>query len=68
MRPHSSAIRFRREALNMSLRTLSSKTGIDRGHLSRVERGLAGLGDENIRKVAAALDATPDDITHKEIP
>ncbi|MDH6610222.1 transcriptional regulator with XRE-family HTH domain [Streptomyces sp. SAI-208] len=52
----------------MSLRTLSSKTGIDRGHLSRVERGLAGLGDENIRKVAAALDATPDDITHKEIP
>ncbi|MFM9703660.1 helix-turn-helix domain-containing protein [Streptomyces galilaeus] len=66
MRPHSSAIRFRREALNMSLRTLSDKTGIDRGHLSRVERGLAGLGDANIRKVAEALDATPADITHQE--
>lgn len=52
----------------MSLRTLSAKTGIDRGHLSRVERGLAGLGDENIKKVADALDVTPADITHKEIP
>jgi transcriptional regulator with XRE-family HTH domain len=51
----------------MSLRTLSAKTGIDRGHLSRVERGLAGLGDANIRKVAEALDATPADITHQEI-
>lgn len=52
----------------MSLRMLSAKTGIDRGHLSRVERGLAGLGDENIEKVADALDVTPDDITHKEKP
>lgn len=52
----------------MSLRTLSAKTGIDRGHLSRVERGLAGLGDDNIEKVADALDVTPDDITHKENP
>ncbi|MGW0584744.1 helix-turn-helix domain-containing protein [Streptomyces sp. NPDC002920] len=68
MRPHSSAIRFRREALNMSLRTLSAKTGIDRSHLSRVERGLAGLGDQNIEKVAVALDVTPEDITHQETP
>jgi transcriptional regulator with XRE-family HTH domain len=52
----------------MGLRTLSKLTGIDRGHLSKVERGLAGLGDENIRKVAAALDATPADITQEEIP
>lgn len=52
----------------MSLRTLSAKTGIDRGHLSRAERGIAGLGDENIKKVADALDVTPADITHKEIP
>lgn len=50
----------------MSLRTLSAKTGIHRSHLSRVERGLAGLGDEYIKKVADALDVTPDDITHKE--
>lgn len=52
----------------MSLAKLSALTGINKGHLSRVERGLAGLGDENIRLLANALDVTPDDITHKEIP
>ena len=52
----------------MSLRTLSAKTGINRGHLSRVERGLAGLGDKNIQKVADALGVTPADITHQERP
>jgi transcriptional regulator with XRE-family HTH domain len=50
----------------MSLRTLSAKTGIDRGHLSKAERGLAGLGDEYIERVAAALGVTPADITHQE--
>ena len=50
----------------MSLAQLSRETGIDAGHLSRVERGLAGLGDQNIRKVATALDFTTDDITHQE--
>jgi transcriptional regulator with XRE-family HTH domain len=52
----------------MSLRTLSVKTGIHRSHLSRVERGLVGLGDDNIKKVADALGVTPNDITHKESP
>jgi transcriptional regulator with XRE-family HTH domain len=52
----------------MSLRTLSAKTGIHRSHLSRVERGLVGLGDDNIEKVADALGVTPNDITHKETP
>lgn len=52
----------------MSLATLSKLTGIDKGHLSRAERGLAGLGDNNINKVAEALGVTPDDITNKETP
>lgn len=52
----------------MSLRTLSALTGIDKSHLSRVQNGKAGLSDENIRLLAAALDATPADITHEEIP
>ncbi len=52
----------------MSLAKLSKLTGIDKGHLSRVERGKAGLGDANIHKVAAALDVTPNDITHEETP
>jgi transcriptional regulator with XRE-family HTH domain len=52
----------------MSLAKLSALTGINKGHLSRVERGLAGLSDKNICRVADALDATPVDITHKETP
>ncbi|UPZ27734.1 helix-turn-helix transcriptional regulator [Streptomyces sp. LRE541] len=52
----------------MSLARLAALTGIDKGHLSKAERGLAGLGDDYIRKIADALDVTPDDITHKEIP
>lgn len=52
----------------MSLAQLSALTGIDKSHLSRVETGKAGLGDENIRLLAEALDATTDDITHKESP
>jgi transcriptional regulator with XRE-family HTH domain len=52
----------------MSLRTLSVQTGIHKSHLSRVERGLAGLGDEYIEKLADVLGVTPDDITHKETP
>ncbi|MFB7162270.1 helix-turn-helix domain-containing protein [Streptomyces sp. NPDC056242] len=68
MRPHPGAIRFRREALKVSLAKLSALTGISESHLSRVEHGKAGLGDENIRRLAAALDATTVDITHEEKP
>lgn len=50
----------------MSLRMLERTTGIDRGHLSRVERGLAGLSDEHINQVAEALRVTPAAITHEE--
>jgi transcriptional regulator with XRE-family HTH domain len=52
----------------MSLRTLSAKTGIHRSHLSRVERGLVGLSDKNIEKVADALGVIPPEITHEESP
>lgn len=52
----------------MSLAMLSERTGIDKGHLSRVENEKAGLGDENIHRVAEALGVTPADITHKETP
>lgn len=48
----------------MSLAKLSALTGINKGHLSKVERSLAGLGDDNIAAVAEALRVTPTDITH----
>lgn len=52
----------------MSLATLSRMTGINKGHLSKVERGLAGLGDKNIAKVAEAMGVTTTDITQEEKP
>lgn len=48
----------------MGIRTLARNTGIDRGHLSRVERGLAGLGDDNLGRVAEALRVDLTDIVH----
>ncbi len=51
----------------MSLRDLQEKTGLDRGYLSRMERGhIRESADGPVQKVAAALDVTPDAITHKE--
>lgn len=50
----------------MSLAELSALTGIHKGHLSRVERGRAGLGETNIHRVAEALGVAAADITHME--
>ncbi|MYR28638.1 helix-turn-helix domain-containing protein [Streptomyces sp. SID4945] len=64
MRPHGSAIRYRRQALKQSLRDVAAATGLDRSHLSRVERGLAGLSDDNLHRLAEALLVSIPDITH----
>lgn len=50
----------------MSLAELSALTGVHKGHLSKAERGRAGLGDDNIHRVAEALGVAAADITHKE--
>lgn len=51
----------------MSLRALQQKTGLDRGYLSRMERGhIQEPADEPLHQVAAALSVTTDAITHKE--
>ncbi|MFZ3558129.1 helix-turn-helix domain-containing protein [Streptomyces sp. BH055] len=63
MTPHGSAIRFRRQALKLSLRDLSQATGLNPGHLSRVERGLGGLRDDKLRLVADALGVPCSDIS-----
>jgi transcriptional regulator with XRE-family HTH domain len=56
-----------REAHNVSLREMQRRTGLDRGYLSRLERGLAGASDDTIHRYAEALDDVPiTAITHKE--
>ena len=51
----------------MSLRELQETTGLNRGYLSRMERGLIREpGNKPVQKVAKAFDVSPDAITHKE--
>lgn len=51
----------------MSLRALQTATGLNRGYLSRMERGLIRQPAENhVRAVAGALDVPPEAITHEE--
>lgn len=56
-----------RTARKMSLRDVQKLTGLNRGYLSRLERGLIRKpADEPVLKVATALDVPPDAITHEE--
>ena len=66
MRPHAYAIRAARKACNLSLDRVQELTGIDKGHLSKVENGKARLSDTNINKLAEVYGVTPDDITHDD--
>jgi transcriptional regulator with XRE-family HTH domain len=43
---------------------MQTLTGVDRGHLSRLERGLAGASDDTIRRCAHALGVPVAAITH----
>lgn len=54
------AIRETRTDLGLSLFELAKRTGIDPGHLSRAERGLAGIGDEYLAAIARALGKPPN--------
>jgi len=48
----------------IGLRELARRTGIDCGHLSRWERGLAGMGSEKLRRLARVLEV-PIEILEK---
>ncbi|MBM9620990.1 helix-turn-helix transcriptional regulator [Streptomyces zhihengii] len=50
----------------MSLRALSRLVGLDRGYLSRLERGLVHRpADDKLRAIAAALEVSTTDITER---
>lgn len=49
------AIREARTELGLSIKELAERVGIDTGHLSRAERGLAGIGDEYRISIAREL-------------
>lgn len=56
-----------REARNLSLRALQAETGLNRGYLSRMERGqIETAGDLKVQRVATALNVPTDVITFEE--
>jgi transcriptional regulator with XRE-family HTH domain len=48
-------LRAVRQARGLSLRKTATQAGIDPGHLSRVERGQAGLSVEALVRIAGVL-------------
>jgi amino-acid N-acetyltransferase len=53
------SIRYRRKSLNITLQKLANQVGSDAGNLSRIERGVLGINESLLRKVAEALNCTP---------
>lgn len=67
MKPDGPEIRRVRKAQKMSLRTLQTLTGLNRGYLSRMERGLIRESeDHRVRTIADALQVKPAAITKEE--
>ena len=66
MRPNRSAIKAIREAQGQSFGDIERKTEgrITKPHLWRVEKGLAGIGDDKLADLADALGVEVDAITH----
>ncbi|WP_431999264.1 helix-turn-helix domain-containing protein [Streptomyces sioyaensis] len=67
MTPNGSAIRAIREAQKLSLRALSDRTGLNRGYLSRLERGqIRATAEHRVEAIAEAMRVPREAITHKE--
>lgn len=52
----SPPLRTVRLAKGLSLRTVAQRSGIDSGHLSKVERGEKGLSVESLHRLAVVLE------------
>jgi transcriptional regulator with XRE-family HTH domain len=55
-------IREAREAQKMSGEVLGQKIGTDKGTVSRIERGEAGLSVERLQRIADALGVDPSSL------
>ena len=55
-------IRAVREKAGLSQEALADAAGVDRSHMSRIERGKRNVSFLNICRIADALDCKPSDI------
>jgi len=58
-------IRAARLARGMTGEELAEKIGSDKGSVSRVERGMAGLSVERLQRIAAALGIEAADLLRR---
>lgn len=66
MRPNGTAIRDIRKGQNIGLRLLAERTGLDRSHLSRIERGkVRNPASATLQRIADGLKVPVDAITHR---
>ncbi len=55
-------VREQRERLKMTGEALAQKIGTDKGTVSRIERGLAGVDTDRLQSIAAALSLDARDL------
>jgi len=67
MKPNGVAIRALRTANRCGLRELERRTGLDRGYLSRLERGERGASLSTLLLIATALNVPPKALTSEDI-
>ncbi|WP_374939604.1 helix-turn-helix domain-containing protein [Streptomyces sp. UH6] len=66
--PNGTAIRALRNALKLSIRSVARDAHCDPSHLSRLERGEAGMGEPGLRRIAAVLGVSVAAINREEEP
>lgn len=67
MKPDGPAIRKLRRAQKLGLRALQELTGLNRGYLSRIERGLIHeTAAQRVQSIADALQVKREAITQEE--
>lgn len=64
--PNGTAIRALRTALKLGLRVIEERTGLNRGFLSRLERGLGGADEDQLRLIADAMKVPVAAINREE--
>ncbi|MFI0827188.1 helix-turn-helix domain-containing protein [Streptomyces roseolus] len=67
MTPNGTAIREIRKLRGMAVRALAASAGLHHTHLSRVERGEAGVGEANLRAIADVLGVPVAAINREEL-
>lgn len=56
------AVRARRKILSMSQEALADRSGIDRSHMGRIERGERNVTLLNVGRIAEALGCKPSEL------